>query len=102
MAEELALQQVLWNRVAIDSDKCTVFSRTAPMDRRSSHLLSGTAFSEQQHRRARGRHFANEGKHALHLRAGPEHVYENIRAQFLLHVTVSFFQIRYIDAPAKE
>src|SRR5438132_875032 len=31
--EQFALEQVLWNRVAIDSDKCTVFSRTAPMDR---------------------------------------------------------------------
>ena len=84
MPEQLTLEQVLGDRVAVDRDEGPVFARTAPMNRKCSHLLACPAFAKQQHRGACCGDFADERKHALHLRARADHFFKHRRARALL------------------
>ena len=50
MAEQLAFQQVLRNRAAIDGDERLLGARTEFVQRLRQGLLAGAAFAQQQHR----------------------------------------------------
>ena len=82
--EQLALQQVFRNRIAIDRDKRPILSQTAAMGCQGYHFFARPAFAEQKKRYVGFSDFANIGKHALHLRAAAEHVFEILGAKTLL------------------
>src|SRR5262249_54175582 len=56
VAEELALEQRLGERSAIDGDERTGAARAVLVDRARDHLLPGAALAEDQHRAAARRH----------------------------------------------
>ena len=97
MAEQFALEQILWDRVAIDRGERTVLSRTAPMDRQRRHFLAGAALAQEQNGRARARDFTDKGEDALHLRAGAKHVFKSVHPHVLLHFAILALEISQVD-----
>ena len=84
MAEELTLQKIFGNGVAVNRDKRAVLARAAAMNRRGCHFFASAAFSEQKHRSIRPGYLANESKNCLHLWTGAEHIFKHIGAAALL------------------
>src|SRR6266516_5933648 len=98
VAEELALQKVFRNGVAVDRDKRAVLARAAAMNRRWRHFLASAAFSEQEHWSIRPGYLADESKNCLHLWTGAEHVFKDVAALALLQLVVFFLEFHHMDA----
>src|SRR5439155_24530565 len=88
VAEELALEQILRDGVAIDGDKRSVGLRAPAVESLRHHFLAGAVFAEDQDGRAGRSHLANEGEDGLHLWAAAQHVLEDLNPLALLHGAV--------------
>ena len=64
VAEQLTLQKVFGNGVAVNGDKRAVLMRAATMNCRCRHFFAGAAFSQQEHWSICSGHLANEAKTA--------------------------------------
>ena len=80
VAEELALQQGLRDRPAVDRYKGPFFASTPPVNGHGCKLLARAAFSHDQHRRIRCRHFTDHFKYVLHLWARAQHPLKGLAA----------------------
>ena len=69
MAEQLAFQQGLGDRRAIDRDEGLLGARAQAVDRLRQHLLAGAAFAKQQHGDIGRRDLLDGAQRPRHLRA---------------------------------
>jgi hypothetical protein len=76
VAEQLALEQRLGDRPAVDRHERPLRAQPQPVDRVGGELLAGAALAEHQHRRVDGRDLSDRREHLLHARARPEHTLE--------------------------
>src|SRR5271156_5552647 len=84
MAEQLALEQCLGNRRAIDRDERRVGAPAQLMKRVGEQLFSGAAFAQQQHRYVGRRNLLDITQHLQHFGAlGDDAVYRRCRRGFV-------------------
>jgi hypothetical protein len=76
VAEELALEQRLRDRRAVDGHEGPRGPRGEPVDRAGRDLLARAALAREEDGGIDGRHLADRGEHLLHARARPEHPLE--------------------------
>ena len=72
VAEELAFQEVLGQRAAVDANERAAAARTEPVDRLGDQLLARARLAQQQHRGVRLGHLPREAVDVLHRRAGAD------------------------------
>src|SRR5690349_1084556 len=72
MSEQLALQERLGDRGAIDRDEGLASPRTQAMDRVSEQLLAGSAFAEQENRHVSRSDPFHAPENLQHLRAAAD------------------------------
>src|SRR5207253_5088855 len=73
VAKELALDQVLRERRAIDLDERSLSPRTQPVQCTGGELLACSAFAANEHRGRRGSYLVQEVAQRLHHRRAAVH-----------------------------
>ena len=68
MAEQLALQQVLGERAAVDADERAVAARAELVDRLGDQFLAGAGLAQEQHRGVGLGHLPRQPIDVLHRR----------------------------------
>jgi hypothetical protein len=100
--EQLALEQVLGNGVAVDRDEGAGAPGTPAVQRLGHHLFAGPAFTENQHRCRRRTYLADKGEDGLHPRTGPQHVLEDLGPAILLERAVFLLKVGNVDASLQD
>jgi hypothetical protein len=67
VAEQLALEQLVGQRAAVDGDKRVIAARAVMVDRLGDQLLAGAALAAQQHGACGGRHLRHQLHDLTHL-----------------------------------
>ena len=78
VAEELALEEVLGQRGAVDGDERIVAAGPLEVDGPGGHLLAGPAFPGDEHGRVRRAHLLDEDVDLLHRPALADHLLEAV------------------------
>jgi hypothetical protein len=76
VAEQLALEQRLGDRAAVDRHEGPGGARAEPVDGVGGQLLAGAALAEDQHRRVHRRDLADRREDLLDARARAQHALE--------------------------
>ena len=89
VAEQLALQQVLAQRIAVHRDERFVLAQAVVVDGARDQLLAGAAFAGEQHRRIGRRALRHQPVDRLHLRARSDDVLEPVfRGHLALEIDI--------------
>src|SRR5688572_22574199 len=102
MAEQLAFEKVLGNRVAVDRHELAILAGAAQVNRAGGHLFASAAVAEDENGSGRRRYFADVGKDALHLRAGAEHIFKAFVAGSALELEVIALHLRHVIAASEK
>ncbi len=73
VAKELALEQLIRQRGAVDRHERRIAARPVNVDGARDELLAGSTLAADQHRRGRHRDAFAQIEHLLHSRAAPDH-----------------------------
>src|SRR4029077_2394259 len=97
-AEQLAFQQVLWDRCAVDLQKWTIGTPRLFMNCARNQILANSALAAEQHSRVRRSNALDGRKHLLHLRTARHHVGMRIAgAESLAQRSFLFPEIAYVQ-----
>src|SRR5206468_12782989 len=99
VSKELALEERLGNRRAVDGDEGLVRTAREAVHRAGQELLAGAAVPEQQHRRARRGDLLDRAAQAPHRVADPEDALERHRPGALAQPPVLLLELTDAQRP---
>ena len=102
MTEELAFEQGLGDRGAVDRDKRAAGTRAQPVDRVGEQLLAGAALAEQQNRDIGRRQLFDVAQHPQHFRAGGDDAVDRRAGRSLDQPAVLGFELEHLLGAADD